>query len=360
MNPDFWKSKKVLITGHTGFKGSWLCLWLQRLGADVTGYALEAPTEPNLFGLSQAGRDMRSVTGDVRDREAFTRIVREQRPEIIIHMAAQTVVRASYDNPFETYETNVMGTVNLFEAVRAADSVRAVVNVTTDKVYENKEWEWAYRENEALGGFDPYSNSKACSELVTSAYRNSFFNTHTSSPVLRPVGIATARAGNVLGGGDWTRDQLVPDIIRACMEHRTVCIRSPHAVRPWQFVLEPLRGYLTLAECLYRDPARFSHAWNFGPADDDAKPVSWIVDALCRMWGGDAGWRLDTDIHRHEANYLKVDSSKAKAHLDWAPRMPLWQTLEFVVEWYKAYDQHQDVRSLTDSHISRYELLEHA
>jgi CDP-glucose 4,6-dehydratase len=358
MNADFWKSKKVFITGHTGFKGSWLCLWLERLGAEVTGFALEPPTEPNLFTLSHAGSDMRSVVGDVRDGAALKRAMQEARPEIVIHMAAQTVVRTGYDNPFETYETNVMGTVNLFEAVRATDTVRAVVNVTTDKCYENKEWEWAYRENEPLGGADPYSSSKACSELVTSAYRQSFFPAGRIAQA--PVGIATARAGNVLGGGDWTRSQLVPDIMRACMEHRTVLIRSPYAVRPWQFVLEPLRGYLTLAECAYENPAHFSESWNFGPADEDARPVQWIVDRLIRLWGGDAEWKLDTDVHPHEAGYLKLDSSKAKQHLGWQPRMHLGQTLEFVVEWYKAYYHMNDVRTLTEGHISRYELLEHA
>lgn len=354
MNADFWKSKKVLITGHTGFKGAWLCLWLQRLGAEVTGFALEPPTDPNLFRLAHAERDMHSITGDVRNQEALVRAMQDARPEIVIHMAAQTVVRTGYDDPFGTYETNVMGTVNVLEAVRKTESVRSVVNVTTDKCYENREWEWAYRENEALGGFDPYSNSKACSELVTSAYKNSFFLARE-----KEIGIATARAGNVLGGGDWTRDQLIPDIMRACMEHRTVLIRSPHATRPWQFVLEPLRGYLTIAECLYDDPARFSQAWNFGPTDDDAKPVSWIVDRLCRLWGADAAWKLDTEVHPHEANYLKVDSSKAKAHLAWTPRMHIGQTLEFVVEWYKSYYHRHDERELTDMHITRYELMEH-
>ncbi|MGE5314904.1 MAG: CDP-glucose 4,6-dehydratase [Acidobacteriota bacterium] len=356
MNADFWKSKRVLVTGHTGFKGSWLCLWLSRLGADVTGFALEAPTSPSLFHLAHAEDAVRSLHGDVRDGEAFLRAVREARPEIIIHMAAQTVVRTGYDAPFETYETNVMGTVNLFEAVRRTDSVRAVVNVTTDKCYENREWEWAYRETDALGGYDPYSNSKACSELVTSAYRQSFFSTRAGG-----IGIATARAGNVLGGGDWTTHQLVPDIMRGFMERRAVVIRNPHAVRPWQFVLEPLRGYLTLAERLYHEPARFSQAWNFGPADDDARPVSWIADTLTRFWGDDASWRLEAaEAQRvHEAGMLRLDSSKARTHLDWKPRMRLAQTLEFVVEWYKAYYHKHDVRDLTELHITRYELLEH-
>jgi CDP-glucose 4,6-dehydratase len=356
MNTEFWKNKKVFITGHTGFKGSWLSLWLQRLGADVTGYALEPPTNPNLFTLASIGTQMHSITGDIRDAAMLDAAMRRVRPEIVLHLAAQTVVRESYDRPVETYQTNVMGTVNMLEAVRAADSVRAVVNVTTDKCYENKEWHWGYREHEALGGHDPYSSSKACSELVTSAYRASYFSAEAYDR--HGVGIATARAGNVLGGGDWTKDQLIPDIIRACMEHRPVQIRNPYATRPWQFVLEPLSGYLAIAEALYRDGVQFSEAWNFGPADEDAQPVGRIADTLIRLWGGDAKWIHDGAVHPHEAGSLKLDSSKAKARLGWRPRYRLDTTLERVVEWYRAFDCGQDVRGLTESHITQFERAE--
>jgi CDP-glucose 4,6-dehydratase len=356
MTNDFWNGKNVFITGHTGFKGSWLCLWLQRLGANITGFALEPPTNPNLFTLASVHTGMHSVTGDVRNGDALTSAMREARPDIVLHLAAQTVVRYSYDHPVETYQTNVIGTVNLLEAVRAVDSVRAVVNVTTDKCYENKEWHWGYREDEQLGGHDPYSNSKACSELVTAAYRASYFP--RDEYARHRVGIATGRAGNVLGGGDWTSDQLTPDIMRACMEHRSVMIRNPRSTRPWQFVLEPLSGYLSAAEAAYTDGANFSEAWNFGPADDDAQPVGRIVETLTRLWGGDARWETDGSVHPHEAGSLKLDSSKAKARLGWRPRYRLDTTLECVVEWYKAYAAGADVRHLTESHIARYERTE--
>jgi CDP-glucose 4,6-dehydratase len=356
MTTEFWKNKKVFITGHTGFKGSWLCLWLERLGADVTGYALDPPTEPNLFTLAAVHTGMRSMIGDVRDAGTLTAAMRDARPDIVLHLAAQTVVRYSYDHPVETYQTNVLGTVNVLEAVRGVESVRAVVNVTTDKCYVNKEWDWGYREDEALGGHDPYSNSKACSELVTAAYRSSYFPRADFDR--HHVGIATARAGNVLGGGDWTRDQLIPDIMRACIEHRPVLIRNPRSTRPWQFVLEPLSGYLSTAEALYKDGAHFSEAWNFGPADDDAQPVGRIVESLTQFWGGDARWESDGLLHPHEAGSLKLDSSKARARLGWRPRFRLDTTLKYVVEWYKAYAQGKNMRELTEQHIARYETTE--
>src|SRR5579872_4247565 len=283
---NFWKNKKVLVTGNTGFKGSWLSLWLQQLQAEVIGYALNPPTDVNLFTEAKVADGMQDVRGDIRDFALLNNTIQKYQPEIIFHMAAQPLVRYSYANPVETYATNVMGTVHLLEAARQCQSVRAIVNVTTDKCYENREWHWGYRENEPMGGFDPYSNSKGCAELVTSAYRNSFFNSLNGQ-----VGLASARAGNVIGGGDWALDRLIPDLITACIKNETLNIRYPEAIRPWQHVLEPLSGYLRLAECLYHDPVTYAEAWNFGPHDADAKPVSWIADEVVKRWGGMLSWK---------------------------------------------------------------------
>jgi len=291
INPVFWKSKKVLITGHTGFKGSWLALWLQNLGANVTGYSLQPPTNPNLFEIAHVADKMNSIIGDVRDLKHLISCFAENRPEIIIHMAAQSLVRTSYDDPVETYSTNVMGTVNVLEAVRHTDSVKVIIIVTSDKCYENKEWLWGYRENEPMGGHDPYSNSKGCAELVTSAYRNSYFHVKSS------VAVASTRAGNVIGGGDWAQDRLIPDIVNAFMEKRPVMIRNPNAIRPWQHVLEPLHGYLMLAERLWDKGHTFAEGWNFGPNEQDAKPVSYVVERLAQLWGKDASWNNDAFSH---------------------------------------------------------------
>ena len=269
MNPAFWKGKRILLTGHTGFKGSWLSLWLQSMGAPVVGYALAPPTNPSLFEVAEVGRGMTSVIGDIRDLEHLCAVFAEHKPEIVIHMAAQPLVRYSYIEPVETYSTNVMGTVNLLEAVRGTDSVKAVVNVTSDKCYENREWVWNYRENEAMGGYDPYSNSKGCAELVTAAYRNSYF--HSEKYKEHGVALASGRAGNVIGGGDWAGDRLIPDIMRAITQNLAVNIRNPHAIRPWQHVLEPLSGYLMLAQKLYEEGAAYAEGWNFGPSDEDAQ-----------------------------------------------------------------------------------------
>ena len=353
MNKAFWKGKKVLITGHTGFKGSWLSLWLQGTEADVVGYALPPPTQPSFFKLANVASGMNSITGDIRDFGYLKAVIREHKPEIIIHMAAQSVVRSSYDDPIETYSTNVMGTVNLLEAVRQLRGPCMIVNVTSDKCYENREWVWGYRENEPMGGHDPYSNSKACVELVTSAFRNSYFRAEEFD--VHRVALASVRAGNVIGGGDWTKDQLIPDIMRAFMEKRRVLIRSPHAIRPWQFVMDPLSGYLSLAEQCWTHGAKFAESWNFGPADEDAKPVSWIVEHLSQLWGDAAHWEVDTAAHPHEAHYLKLDASKAKRLLAWSPKLPLSRTLEWVVEWYRAYQQQRDVCQVTKAQISRYE-----
>jgi CDP-glucose 4,6-dehydratase len=356
-NHSFWKGRRVFLTGHTGFKGSWLSLWLNALGADVTGYSLDPPTQPNLFEQAQVASSVRSITGDIRDFERLKAAVAECRPTVLIHMAAQSVVRRGYTDPIETYSSNVMGTVHVFEALRKLERPCAVVNVTSDKCYANREWIWGYREDEPMGGRDPYSNSKGCAELVTSAYRESFFP--VTSIERHGVAVASARAGNAIGGGDWTSDQLIPDLMRAFLAKQSCVIRNPSAVRPWQFVLEPLRGYLTLAERLSEDGSRFASGWNFGPSEVDAKPVSWIADTVARSWGQDASWSHDAETHPHEAHLLKLDTSKANTCLDWHPVLPLDQTLEWIVEWYGAFQAGTDLRRLTLTQVERYERLLH-
>ena len=353
MNAAFWQGKRVLLTGHTGFKGSWLSLWLQSMGAQVVGYALAPPTNPSLFEVAKVGLGMTSIIGDIRDLELVRKVFTERKPEIVIHMAAQPLVRYSYIEPVETYSTNVMGTVNLLDAVRSSNSVKAVVNVTTDKCYENREWAWGYRENEAMGGYDPYSSSKGCAELVTAAYRNSYFNPTTFNHQ-HSTALATARAGNVIGGGDWAEDRLIPDIMRAITQGRPVNIRNPHAIRPWQHVLEPLSGYLLLAQKLYQEGAGYAEGWNFGPNDEDAKPVQWIVEKLTQSWGARASWMPDGGEHPHEAHYLKLDCSKAKARLDWHPRWRLEEALGAITAWHRAFQDGKDMRELTLRQIKVY------
>lgn len=343
----FFGGKRVFITGHTGFKGSWLCLWLSGMGAHVIGYALDPPTTPSLFSLARVSELVESRIADVRDAECLARAMAEAQPEIVIHMAAQPLVRDSYKIPIETYATNVMGTVHLLEAVRQCPSVKAVVNVTTDKCYENREWPWGYRENEPMGGFDPYSSSKGCSELVTAAYRNSYFQTS--------VALATARAGNVIGGGDWATDRLIPDCINALLAGDPVRIRNPHAIRPWQHVLEPLRGYLMLAQRLYESGQDFAEGWNFGPIDEDARPVEWIVDRMCKLWDNDARYVIDAGDHPHEAHYLKLDCSKARMRLGWQPRWNLEKTLQSITEWVRVYRSAGDLRHCCLEQIDSYE-----
>ena len=352
VNAEFWAGKRVFVTGHTGFKGSWLCLWLQQMGASVTGYALEPPTNPCVFEEAGVGSGMKSIIGDVRAAAPLAQAVAEACPEIAIHMAAQSLVRRSYSDPVETYATNVMGTVHLLEALRQTPNVRAVVNVTSDKCYENREWLWGYRENEPMGGYDPYSNSKGCSELVTSAYRNSFFNPHKYEE--HGVAIGSARAGNVIGGGDWAADRLIPDIVRAIARGEAARIRNPHAIRPWQHVLEPLSGYLALAERLYEDGAPFAEGWNFGPRGSDVRPVQWIVETLTSRWGAGASWTLDPSPQAHEATHLKLDCTKAMTRLPWRPRLQLDQALDMVVEWHKAHLNGADMRALTLAQVSAY------
>ena len=353
MNTAFWQGKRVFLTGHTGFKGGWLSLWLQQLGADVTGYALEAPTTPSLFEVAGVAHGMRSIIGDVRDGVALKLAMAEARPEIVIHMAAQPLVRYSYVNPVETYATNVMGVVNLLEAVRATPGVSSVVNVTSDKCYENREWPWGYRENEAMGGYDPYSNSKGCAELVTAGYRSSFFNTEKYAE--HGIALGSGRAGNVIGGGDWALDRLIPDMLRAIGAGQPVMIRNPHSIRPWQHVLEPLSGYLTLAEKLYIEGPVHAEGWNFGPHDIDAKPVEWIIERMTQEWGAGASWQLDGQNHPHEATYLKLDCSKARGQLGWHPRWDIGQTIAKIVEWHKACDQGDDMRAFTLAQITTYQ-----
>jgi CDP-glucose 4,6-dehydratase len=348
-NPDFWRGKRVLLTGHTGFKGSWLSLWLQSMGATLRGIALPPPTKPALFDVARVAEGMQHRIADIRDFTAVQAHMQEFRPELVIHMAAQPLVRLSYQQPIETYATNVMGTVHVLEAARHAGSVKAIVNITTDKCYENREWVWSYREDEPMGGRDPYSNSKGCAELVSAAYRKSF---------LKDAGIAmaTARAGNVIGGGDWALDRLVPDILRALQNSEAVLIRNPHAIRPWQHVLEPLSGYLLLAERLYTQGQADAEGWNFGPRDEDARPVQWIVEHLCDDWGDGASWNLQPGNQPHEAGFLKLDISKARQRLRWTPRWGLETALTRITEWHQAWLTGQDMRTVCLNQISQYRL----
>jgi CDP-glucose 4,6-dehydratase len=355
MNPAFWKGKRVLLTGHTGFKGSWLSLWLQAMGAQVTGYALAPPTKPSLFEIAGVAQGMASIIGDIRDLAKLQGVFAEHKPEIVIHMAAQPLVRYSYQNPVETYATNVMGTVHLLEAVRNTPGVKVVVIITTDKCYENREWLWGYRENEAMGGYDPYSNSKGCAELVSASYRSSFFNANQYAQ--HGVALATVRAGNVIGGGDWAQDRLIPDILAAFEQGRKVDIRNLHAIRPWQHVMEPLRGYLTLAERLFEQGPSFAEGWNFGPNDEDAKPVGWIVEQMATLWGADARWQVDTSAHPHEAHYLKLDISKARSRLYWHPALSLKDALALIVDWSKQRQAGVNMRQLTLAQLQAYQAL---
>jgi CDP-glucose 4,6-dehydratase len=359
VNKIFWCNKKVLITGHTGFKGSWLCLWLHQLGAKVTGIALNPPTEPNLFHLCSIEKLVHSVHGDIRNFDLLYETISQTEPDIIFHMAAQPLVGHSYENPAETYEINVMGTTYLLEAVRKAVNngkrIKALVNVTTDKCYENKEWYWGYRENDPLGGYDPYSNSKACSELITDSYRKAFFNPNTYHQ--HSVGIASARAGNVIGGGDWAAGRLVPDCTQALLNGKKIVIRNPKSIRPWQHVLEPLHGYLLLAENLYLKGPDYAEAWNFGSKDDDAKPVEWIVKLICEKWGEQTYYEVDSRNHPPEARYLKLDYSKAKVELGWSPKWTIEQAIDKVIEWVRAYSDKSDIREVCFKQIEEFSLL---
>ena len=351
-----FKGKNVLITGHTGFKGSWLSLWLKELNANVVGYALKPPTEPNLFEILNLEREIISVIGDIRDLNNLNDTFQKYRPDFIFHLAAQSILRESYDIPKYTYETNVMGTLNVFEAVRNTDSVRVVVNVTSDKCYDNKEWVWGYRETDAMGGFDPYSSSKGCAELLTNAYRHSYFKNQISGEN-KQVSLATVRAGNVIGGGDWAKDRLIPDCIRVLSKGETIKIRNPQAIRPWQYVLEPLRGYLTLAVKMLKYGNRYSEAWNFGPSEEDSVTVEEVVHKVLEFWGS-GNWE---DISQkmsdpfHEAKYLGLDCSKARRILDWRPMIDIDKAINFTIDWYRAYyDKSEDINEYTKNQINKY------
>jgi len=347
MAPEFWQGKKVFVTGHTGFKGSWLSLWLSELGAEVQGYALAPETNPNLFTEARVAEKINSEIGDIRDLAKLQKSMQVFNPDILIHMAAQPLVRLSYKTPVETYDINVMGTVKVLEAARKCSKLKSIVSVTTDKCYENKEWIWGYREDEAMGGYDPYSSSKACAELVSSAYRRSFMQE-------QGIGLATARAGNVIGGGDWSGDRLIPDILKSFEKNQPVIIRNPKSTRPWQHVLEPLSGYLVLAQKLYESPEDYAEGWNFGPKDEGAKPVDWILDKMVKNWQGEASWQLDDNTHPHEAGFLKLDISKAKAKLNWQPIWSLDNTLEKIIQWHQAWLAKQDMQQACLNEIKQY------
>lgn len=353
----FWKDKQVFVTGHTGFKGAWLCLWLQALGAKVTGYALKPTSSPSLFELCRLSSSMKSIIADIRDREKLQQAIVASNPDIVIHMAAQPLVRESYQYPVETYEVNVLGTVYLLEAVRHAvqlgGKTKAIVNVTSDKSYENKEWHWGYRENDPLGGYDPYSNSKACSEMITSAYRKSFFNPMEYQK--HGVGLASARAGNVIGGGDWASDRLVPDCIRAYEKDEKIIVRNPDAIRPWQHVLEPLYGYLLLAQRLYEKGPEYAQSWNFGPDDQDIRQVEWVVKELMNRLNGSFEISGSRDGQPHEATMLKLDCSKAKVYLNWHPKWRLNKAIDLIVEWIQGYMSDEDVKEICLKQIKHYE-----
>jgi CDP-glucose 4,6-dehydratase len=346
VDSNFWKNKKVFLTGHTGFKGSWMSIWLNKLGANVKGYSLQPPSQPSLFNEAKISELVDSEINDVRNFIKLNESIQKFSPDIIFHMAAQPLVRASYDTPLETYETNVMGTANLLQASCTNPAVKAVINITTDKCYENLELDIAYKETDKMGGSDPYSSSKACSELVTSAYRQSFFQQ-------KKIGIASARAGNVIGGGDWAEDRLIPDILKAFKTRKPVIIRNPKATRPWQHVLEPLSGYLLLAEKLFNEPDKYSEGWNFGPHVNDVKQVDWILDYMVELWPNSC-WKLDSSPNPHEANLLKLDISKSESQLRWHPTWSLETSLKKIVQWQKSYESGANMHDICSKEISQF------
>jgi CDP-glucose 4,6-dehydratase len=359
-HPNLWHNKRVFLTGHTGFKGGWLALWLASKGAIVRGYALDPATGPSLFSTATIASVLEAdIRGDIRNSATLEPALQDFAPQVVFHMAAQPLVRLSYDDPIGTYETNVIGTARVLDAVRRTPSVRAVVSVTTDKCYENKEWLWGYRETDPLGGYDPYSSSKACAEIVSAAFRQSYFP--ISKIADHKCAVATARAGNVIGGGDWSSDRLIPDLVRGFLSGKPALIRRPGAIRPWQHVLEPLAGYIALAEhLLSADPARYATAFNFAPSEDDAQTVEWIVRKMVGFWGNNAAWTLDPDPGVHEAASLKLDASRARAELAWRPRLRLETSLDWLVSWYKAWDSGASMHRFTLDQIAAYEALDPA
>ena len=352
MNTHFWKDKRVFITGHTGFKGGWLALWLNAMGSRVAGYALESHSAPNLFRVARIADICESHIGDIRDTERLRSIVHNFKPDVLFHLAAQPLVRLSYQVPVTTFSTNVMGLVSVFEVARSVSSVRAIVNVTSDKCYENREWAWGYREIDPMGGYDPYSSSKGCAELITAAYRRSYF-------AKAGIGLASARAGNVIGGGDWANDRLVPDFIRSVTRGEKLYIRNPNATRPWQHVLEPLSGYIALAERLYEDQS-FAEGWNFGPYEESVRTVQWIADTICKLWGDGAAWGLTSDAEMHEAGHLSLDSTRARLHLKWRPQWSLEYALQKVIEWHKAFNHQEDMQRVGFMQIHSFSATSHS
>ncbi len=350
VNPTFWNRKRVFLTGHTGFKGSWLSLWLLKMGATVKGFALDPITNPSLFEQTKLSSSMESEIFNISDLTQLTTSMLNFNPDVLIHMAAQPLVRYSYKEPVETYATNVLGTVNVLEAARKCENLKAIVSVTSDKCYQNKEWLWGYRENDPMGGHDPYSSSKGCAELVTSAYRNSFFMSDDTP------NLASARAGNVIGGGDWAEDRLIPDILRAFEKNNPVVIRNPLATRPWQHVLEPLSGYMVLAEHLFETGNNYSGGWNFGPNDKDCKSVSWILDQMVEKWGNGASWKVDENNNPHEAGYLKLDCSKANEKLNWYPKWNLNCTLDSIINWHQNFLSGKNIQQECLLEISNYQI----
>lgn len=352
MNPQFWRKRRVLVTGHTGFKGSWLSLWLQSLGAELAGYSLPPPSQPSMYLLADVGKEMSSIHGDVLDLAHIRRVVEQHQPEIVFHLAAQSLVRRSYTDPVGTYAINVLGTAHTLEAMRDVASVRAVVVATSDKCYDNRNGVRTYKETDMLGGSDPYSSSKASAELVTAAFRDAFYASRKNG---RSTGIGSARAGNVIGGGDWGEDRLVPDVMRAVFEGEAVLIRNPQATRPWQHVFETLSGYLALAEKLWEDPQNYAEPWNFGPQEAESLPVSALLEKLKQLWGQGLQWRTDQRVHPWEAPHLKLDSSKARSKLGWQPQLNLERTLALTVDWYKAQQAGKEMRSFSLQQIESYQ-----
>lgn len=350
-----WQGRRVFLTGHTGFKGSWLALWLTRMGAQVAGYALDPCTEPNMFSLAGVGTQVEDIRGDIRDYSGLESAITRFAPEAVFHLAAQPIVRRGYADPVGTYSTNVMGTVHLLEAVRRTPSVRAIVCITTDKCYQNQDWVWPYRETDPLGGYDPYASSKACSEIISAAYRSSFFS--ASGDHQRTAGLATARAGNVIGGGDWSEDRLIPDLVRGFCSGKPVLIRRPTAIRPWQHVLEPLRGYLLIAEKLLAGEHQLASSYNFGPAEDEIWPVERIATKLVEKWGEGASWTRDSVPSAHEDHMLRLDASKAHIELGWRPRLRIEAALDWTIAWYRAWRQGDDLSQVTLKQIADYERL---
>jgi CDP-glucose 4,6-dehydratase len=350
MTVDFWKNKKVLVTGHTGFKGSWLTIWLKKLGAEVIGFSKSIPTNPNLFEIGNVENGIISIFGDVRDHERLKQVIIKHKPEIIFHLAAQSLVIKSYEDPIETYSTNIMGTVNLLDIIKENRESKVIINVTSDKCYENKETLEGYTENDPMGGYDPYSSSKGCAELITSSFRDSFFNSKDSR---NNVALASVRAGNVIGGGDWAENRLIPDIIKGISNNNSVKIRNPSSLRPWQHVLDPLNGYMLLAEKMWDDKNKYAEGWNFGPDKSEIKPVSWIIERFDEMWKTQINWEIEK-INLHEARHLILDCHKAKTKLGWQTKLNIEQALKWTIDWYKKNLDKTDMRKFTEEQITKF------